>query len=193
MLYSFRERNPWKVCGGGQRELRFREESVLQNMILYSCVGRHNLSVSVSLTVWWTHVAVNYKSLYCVRLCCVDCRKVDDGNINEKAVTFSKTTQSPESLSYTNTAQIYMMSLTSESQPSALSKKGWGLNASKCSDYENIHCVAEICHVTTNVFVLDTDHRANSPYRDRGCLCTWYFKGLTILGKPLLSWTYSTF
>lgn len=70
-------------------------------------------------------MAVNHKSLFCLRLCSVDCRNADVGNINEKAIPFSKHNPKPlVTESHTNTAQIYMMSPTAESQPSALSKKG---------------------------------------------------------------------
>lgn len=108
MLYStaLKKETLWKssVWGWSERTAFQRRVSSAEHDPVFLSVGRYNHSVSVSLTMWWTHVAVNYKSLYCLRLCSVE--KWMSGNINEKAVTFSKTTQSPESLSYTNTAQI---------------------------------------------------------------------------------------
>ncbi len=99
------------------------------------------------------------------------------------------TAKNPESLSESHLLTLHkytVYDVTDYSVPAVcFIWKGWGLNTPACSDYENIHCVAEICHVATKtLFALETDHRQNSPYRESGCSCTWYLEGLTILGKP---------
>jgi len=180
-IYSGGKKTEYLVCGGGQKTAFQRRVSSAEHDPVFLSVGRYNLSVSVSLTMWWTCVAVNYKSLYCLRrLCSVDCWNVDVGNINVNNILKAQPKALSHRVSYTNTAQMYMMSPIAESQSCALSKKG-GAWMSQC--FQVMKTFIVFCHVTTKaLFVLETDHRGSSPYRDRECLCTRYFKELTITG-----------
>lgn len=182
MLVNFRKRQCWLIIVWVVRETVFqRKVSSAEQGPIFLNGGQfvfHHVMDACARKL--------QKTLLFKTCCSVDCKKL---RIQMRRRLHSQsTTKSPDSLSesYTLTQHQYTWChLLLSPSPLVFLKKGGDWMPQCIPIMKTFIVLLKILHVAFKaLFVLETDHRQNSPYRENGCLCTWLLEGFIILGKP---------